>query len=859
MNFYYLLVFYRVLIMIICGIGLSALVLICTLDFLIPDELNNLNEKATMKLFDQLQEANKHQQAIVLMEYEGGILKNTPLELEYKTKLSDSYIHVGDYSKAEKMLLDVWNHADTYLNEVKDFDGNDLFEGLNKQDFYNFMKLSLARNIYQLYEKMGDSINQINYYRIYKAYYDRGKNEFSRIATAIYNSKTWLRPLSALNMNEMIEYDSISVLYYSNREKAMKEMEAFIQKTINRTEYGPSFKMKCLNRLIKWQLTNGKLIDAYLTIDNAVRMAGNLQVLKEYSNLGELSDYCYAVHDIKVSKILYKKYKQYLNANYEKTDLEYLVNTAREFKYLKAENKWDELSSKLVTYCEGMRKQIALNIPSMSEEQREYFAQQFDYAYNYSLHILQKRPSAQLANLCFDNITFKNGLLLRSNLTLRRNIERMKDKSVQKLYKDLQDNRRELLYLDASGKKLFTHKNTIIENINNLEKQLAMKCVDFREKNRNIETNYQELRNKLGKHEALVDMVEHEGALFALVLQPGKSVSYIPLGSVTEIQSMLEKPVFEIYHNKSLTKVLWGKVGQKVSDCTTIYYVPVGLFNQIALETLYAGFIDGRNQYLCDTKNMNLLSNPLEILDNNGTKLANHTGRASLWGGIDYGNENSGLFASKRTAIKRGEVLSTLRYTQTEVDDISRTLSEHNLFNVVYSSNKATEESFKARDGKGDVILHISTHGFFNENKGAINSMQESGLFFAGANKYWSNPSYNLQPGQEDGVLRAAEISNMDLTGCSLAVLSACETGLGYSNSSEGVYGLQRAFKLAGVDYILMSLWDVDERATSILMAEFYKRLFQGDNPEKALSESKKIVRNLYPSPEDWGAFVLLH
>jgi CHAT domain-containing protein len=90
-------------------------------------------------------------------------------------------------------------------------------------------------------------------------------------------------------------------------------------------------------------------------------------------------------------------------------------------------------------------------------------------------------------------------------------------------------------------------------------------------------------------------------------------------------------------------------------------------------------------------------------------------------------------------------------------------------------------------------------------------------------------------------------------------VLSACETGLGFSDTSEGVYGLQRAFKLAGADMVLMSLWEVDDQATAMLMTEFYKNLLAGKDVDNALELGKRAVRRQYPSPEDWGGFVLLH
>ena len=132
-------------------------------------------------------------------------------------------------------------------------------------------------------------------------------------------------------------------------------------------------------------------------------------------------------------------------------------------------------------------------------------------------------------------------------------------------------------------------------------------------------------------------------------------------------------------------------------------------------------------------------------------------------------------------------------------------------------------------------------------------------MFFAGANRYWCNDTLQLAPYADDGILRSAEIATLNLADCSLVVLSACETGLGYSNSSEGVYGLQRAFKLAGAKQILMSLWAVDDRATDMLMTGFYQGLLRGEDADEALRKSKIHLRKMYPSPEDWGAFVLLH
>lgn len=100
------------------------------------------------------------------------------------------------------------------------------------------------------------------------------------------------------------------------------------------------------------------------------------------------------------------------------------------------------------------------------------------------------------------------------------------------------------------------------------------------------------------------------------------------------------------------------------------------------------------------------------------------------------------------------------------------------------------------------------------------NLLNRSGLLFAGATSAWT--ANGIIDGIEDGILTAGEISRLNLCNTELVVLSVCETGLGEIVSTEGVFGLQRAFKLAGVKSLIMSLWKVPDEATSKLMQLFY-------------------------------------
>jgi CHAT domain-containing protein/tetratricopeptide (TPR) repeat protein len=167
-------------------------------------------------------------------------------------------------------------------------------------------------------------------------------------------------------------------------------------------------------------------------------------------------------------------------------------------------------------------------------------------------------------------------------------------------------------------------------------------------------------------------------------------------------------------------------------------------------------------------------------------------------------------------------------------------------------------------------IVHIATHGFFLEDQkgdpslgqlglGRLshaleNPLLRSGLALAGANTWLQEKP--LPAEAEDGILTAEDVSGLDLLNTELVVLSACETGLGAVQVGEGVFGLRRAFVLAGAHTLVMSLWKVPDRQTQELMEDFYARILAGEGRAEALREAQLAMKEKYPEPLYWGAFI---
>ena len=238
----------------------------------------------------------------------------------------------------------------------------------------------------------------------------------------------------------------------------------------------------------------------------------------------------------------------------------------------------------------------------------------------------------------------------------------------------------------------------------------------------------------------------------------------------------------------------------------------------------------------------------------------------------------NGKKRGKRSSSNYGKKMDPLPGTKEEVINIAGLLNTSNWKVQTKSDKKAGEYEFKKElETKAPGVLHIATHGFafpdeakketklldMNQTstyKVSEDPMVRCGLMLGGSNISWTgNPQKMIEQTGDDGILTAAEVANLDLSNTKLVVLSACETGLGKIEGSEGTFGLKRGFKLAGVEQMIVSLWSVPDKETMELMTLFYSDLTETLNPVTSFEKAQKEMRNRYPTdPEKWAGFVLV-
>ena len=538
----------------------------------------------------------------------------------------------------------------------------------------------------------------------------------------------------------------------------------------------------------------------------------------------------------------------------------------------------------------------------------------------------------------YDATLTAKGILLSSERDLSMIISESGDSTAIDTYSNLRSVRN---ILDQLYKTPIKDRDTDLDSLEQKAKQLELDLIKqskpYGDFTKRISIGWENVKASLKPNEVAVEFVSfplpssfllkfqntdnrcisgdscQEHILYAAyVIKPDmQSPAMVPLfhsGQLKEIGS------WNMYNTSDLSRLIWSPLTSYIDKSSDIYFAPSGDLYKIGIE--YLPNYNGEG-YMADRHKFHRLSSTRELA------LAGKRGKMSkavLYGGLLYNTDISILEQDnvKYNQPETREVsvyniadsiysrsgVSDLPGTALEVKNISHSLECGNLQHLLYTKENGTEASFKALSGKDIDIIHIATHGFYwepsKDNRGLNTeilrlmgqqlplsteekALTRSGLIFSGANNALRGK--HLPDHVQDGILTAWEIANLDFNRTQLVVMSACQSGLG-EITGEGVFGLQRGFKKAGVDMLLMSLWKVDDIATQILMNKFYEDLIDGKSLHDALTESQKYLRDYmimkevtdssidekgnitettrkvimrpYSNPRYWAAFILL-
>lgn len=542
----------------------------------------------------------------------------------------------------------------------------------------------------------------------------------------------------------------------------------------------------------------------------------------------------------------------------------------------------DEMEEVLANYKNFIKEYF----PALSEREKAKFWNTIkgDYEFYNTLIISRNRSTRYIGEL-YNNALLTKALLLNSSIKVRQRIMSSNDEELIALYsKWVEDKELLTAALSMSTQDLVDNginPQSLSNDIEQLEKEISLKSEGFAQSADSQEIDWEKVKGSLGETDVAIEMVrfrvfDHvftDSVMYALLYVKGDKRSE-PKMILLENGSELENKFLKRYRNSIRYKVddkysydqYWKPIIDEVGTVSAIYLSPDGVFNQINLEAIPTP--DGR--YVLDNSNILLISNTKDLFLNKfKSKVVSEKEVAMMFGNPTfYKNTQPGQpLASSGLSRSTAEVVSSLPGTKAEIDELDDLLDRKGWETQKYTEGDADEATMKQI--QSPRIFHVATHGFFketpkasildpefNENAAYDNPLLKTGLLLSGAGDILNETQFNYNV--DNGILTAYEAMNLNLDQTDLVVLSACETGLGEVQAGEGVYGLQRAFLVAGARTIIMSLFKVSDEATQQLMVKFYRKWIETGDKRQAFVDAKKEIRNEFRDPIYWGPFVMI-
>ena len=600
----------------------------------------------------------------------------------------------------------------------------------------------------------------------------------------------------------------------------------------------------------------------------------NIKAASIYSLTG---DVYYHSHHYERSEEFYNKGKAIYEENFSKNHPEYvkILSKLSRVYYMTKDFKRSKknIEEALLNY-ETYIKQF---FPALSEREKAKYWNTIrtDFEFYNTLAFSQLDDFKDLSGRVFNNQLLTKALLLSSSIKIRERIQNSTNSELKNAY-NLWIQKKELLTQALSMSPTQLAENEIDPQIlgaevERLEKELSEKSELFGQNFENKKVTYENVQSALNKNEVALEILRYRHfnhtftdsiVYIGLYVMADKSrPKVIKFGNGKD----MEGRNFKYYRNAMQLRnqdnysyaAFWQPVERELGpSVSTIYLSADGVYNQINLEAIP---LPGREDaYILDKFNIVLVNNTKDLYIKKlvGKSIA-QANSATMFG--------NPLFYASNVDDKK---IPDLPGTEREIYELNTLLVNKGWKTSEYTENLATEEKVKELDNP--KIFHIATHGFYSpaveqkleeemttsQNQTAENPLLKSGLLLTGAGDILMKTNFNYNI--ENGVLTAYEAMNLNLDRTDLVVLSACETGLGEVSQGEGVYGLQRAFLVAGAKMLIMSIFKVDDDATQKLILNFYERWLSSGNMRRSFVEAKKDLRKEYPDPIYWGSFMMI-
>ncbi|TVZ13957.1 CHAT domain-containing protein [Maribacter sp. MAR_2009_72] len=780
-----------------------------------------------------------------------------------------------------------------------------LLQRLNRKDFNNIPEVELLEifesiilNIHSAHLKLQNFDKALYYLNNAKLIYDKinfiAKKSDQRFK---YEELYETFYFESGNLNKAIEYAQIQLshgnyyepisgniaLYYKFLGEYSKAIE--YQKRFNKwikienKKYNSSYPLSIDLFLADLYVQNQQYDLASLTLET-LKNKINIAIAKK-SNPTDLSNNS----DFKTNL---KDY--FASLDIMESDLIKLcyANLAITNESIKNESTADEY---MLKYLQGYSYDFFDYLLNSIESSRQKSIDDNLYNSNLIFYFLSKKEknSGLVVGGGYNVALLSKSLLLNTSNLISQTVSKSQNSTLKSLDQRLKTVKKSLKEIDTEK------KDSLMDYARYYEKQILKYAKEdiLVNLNNSIKT-WNDVQNQLKDGEAAIEFIKFKPYYFekenqeiyyaAFILKKNiKTPIFVNLFEEKEINKIIETSQKNSYNEKdkisklynlggdNLYNLIWEPIEKKLNGINKIYFSPAGILNKISFSTLRKkeSFPSLGEQYklfqLISTKDISKIT------------IAEKINNAAIFGDITYNSLLTNDLPNQQEKTIRSSIFQELPGTKKEIDELEQILKLNKIEPSIYSNIHASEENIRKVLQENQIdLLHIATHAFYlppikkEETSGSYflgwsllkednDPMNRSGIALSGANEFWTNGG-DLTASNNDGILTANEFSYLNLNNTYLATISACETALGDSGNNEGVFGLQRGLKMAGVQNLLLSLWKVDDKVTEEFMTDFYKNLIDKKlTLQDAHAKTQNKIKIKYKDPYYWASFILIH